>query len=94
VSNIKLKFALPDTRTFTKFCEANLRKQTELCDEFYKTCTMENKNWKSKLLGRQTQHVFTHFACHGTHTKLYFDVKGDLCVNRVISIIKLIVSAL
>jgi hypothetical protein len=35
VSDLKLQFALPDTNAFNKFCEANLGKQTEICDEFY-----------------------------------------------------------
>jgi len=35
VSDLKLKFALPDKNAFNKFCEANPGKQTEICDEFY-----------------------------------------------------------
>jgi len=49
VSDLKLKFALPDTNAFNKCCDANLGKQTEICDEFYLTCTMHNKNWQSVL---------------------------------------------
>jgi hypothetical protein len=65
VSDLKLKFALPDTNAFNKFCEANLGKQTEICDEYYMTCIMQNKNWQSILF--EDRHVFTRFACHGYH---------------------------
>jgi hypothetical protein len=33
VSDFKQKLALPETIAFEKFCEANLVKQTEICDE-------------------------------------------------------------
>jgi hypothetical protein len=39
VSDLKLKFALPDTNAFNKCCEANLGKQTDICDEVYEFYT-------------------------------------------------------
>jgi hypothetical protein len=81
VSDLKQKFALPDTFAFDKFCEANLVKQTEICDEFYTTCTMENTNWKSILF--EDRHVFTRFACHGYHylfcknQNFHFEAKAE-----------------
>jgi len=54
---LKLKFALPDTNAFNKFCEANLGKPTKILDEFYTTCTMQNKNWQRILI--EEKHVFT-----------------------------------
>jgi hypothetical protein len=50
VSDLKLKFAIPDTNAFNKFCEANLGKQTEICEEFYTTCKMQNKIGKVYFL--------------------------------------------
>jgi hypothetical protein len=81
VSDFKLKFTLPDTNAFNKCCEANLGKQPEICDEFYMTCKMQNKNWQRILF--EDRHVFTRFACHGYHylfcknKHFHFDAKAD-----------------
>jgi hypothetical protein len=43
-TDLRLKFAVLDTNALNKICEANLEKQNDISDEFYTTCTMQNKN--------------------------------------------------
>jgi hypothetical protein len=95
VSELKLKFALPDTNAFIPFFEANLGKKTDISGEFYSTCTMQRKIGKKILF--EDWYVFTRFACHGYHylfckiMHFHFDPKLivylNIAMNRVNSII-------
>jgi hypothetical protein len=99
VSDLKLKFALPDTNAFNKFCEANLGKQTEICDEFYTPCTiMQNKNWQKEYflktgMSLRDLHVMVTTISFVKINIFILMPKQIVCVNiaisRVISIISI-----
>lgn len=65
VSDLKIKFSLPDTQAYVKFYERKCMNKLEIVDEFYETETMLNLNWQRAMFSDRS--VFTRFACHGYH---------------------------
>jgi hypothetical protein len=65
VSDLKLKFSLPETEAYNKFHEEKSINKLSIIDEIYDTETMTNLKWQKALFA--DRYVFTRFACHGYH---------------------------
>jgi hypothetical protein len=84
VSDLKLKFSLPETEVYNKFCEQKSMNKLGIIDEFYDTETMTNLKWQNALFADRS--VFTRFACHGYHyvfcsnKKFHAEAMPNICV--------------
>lgn len=65
VSDLQIKFSLPETEAFTAFRLEKSMNQLGIIKEFYETETMSNLNWTGPMFSDRS--VFTRFACHGYH---------------------------
>jgi hypothetical protein len=86
VSDLKLKFSLPETEVYNKFCEEKSMNKIGIVDEFYDTETMTNLNWQNAMFADRS--VFTRFACHGYHyvfcsnKKFHSEAMPNICVCK------------
>jgi hypothetical protein len=83
VTDLKVKFNLPDTEVYKKFCLTKAGNVKKVSEEFYQTETMRNGNWRRALF--PDRHVFTRYACHGYHyvyckkKAKHFEPENDCC---------------
>jgi Reverse transcriptase (RNA-dependent DNA polymerase)/Endonuclease-reverse transcriptase len=86
VSDLKLKFSLPETEAYKKFHEQKSMNKLSIIDEFYETETMTNLKWQNALFA--DRYVFTRFACHGYHyvfcsnKKFHSEAITNICVCK------------
>ena len=65
VTDLKVRFNLPETDVYIKFCEEKKTNRLLICSEFFETETMINDNWRGPDF--PDRHIFARFACHGYH---------------------------